>query len=331
MLRLKALTQIKITKKKFLITFVSTLTLTAGLFGYFYWKKTSIVSMVNDIPIVEYTKPPKYVHDLFGSEKMPFQMPLGVLAVNGEVYVSDSDMGSIQVLDYNGTFKRVFGNKEGRGQLRNPYGMAMYKGILYVADGGLGKIMMFDRQGEYQGSLTPKENGIMTSPAGIVVMDDKIYFTDLGLRTVNVMDLEGNVMMVFGSKGETEGQFDYPHGITVDGENNIYVADSGNNRVQLFNEDGVFQRVVGDEKGEIGTPRGIALDQKGNLYVVSGIENRVHVFDKKGKWVFAFNEVAQKDSLSLPNGISLDGNGHIFITETGTSKIALFSFNDISL
>lgn len=329
MKKLTSILTVKISKRTFWTSFTIFVILIAAVFGYFYWKKTSVLDVVNDIPIVEYTKPPKYAHDIFGQQNLPFKLPLGVLAYNGEVFVSDSDLGVIQVFDYNGKHLRTFGNTGGQGKLKHPYGMAFNKDTLYVADGGLGQLMMYDRFGEFRGSLRPKEDGVMANPAGLLIKDDKIYFTDLSLHTINIMDKEGNVLVSFGGRGEDPGEVLYPHSIAVNDKNEIFVSDSGNNRVLIFSNKGRYLRVLGDEKVSISTPRGIGFDNKGNLYVVSGMENRVHVFDDKEKWIFEFNEVVNKDSLSLPNGLSLDGNGQVFVSETGSYKVAIFSYNTI--
>jgi DNA-binding beta-propeller fold protein YncE len=56
------------------------------------------------------------------------------------------------------------------------------------------------------------------------------------------VDKDGNWLKSWGEPGDQPGQFNVPHSIAVDGQNNIYVADRGNRRIQVFNTDGKFLR-----------------------------------------------------------------------------------------
>ena len=58
---------------------------------------------------------------------------------------------------------------------------------------------------------------------------DEITVTDTGDRTVQVFSGDGTYLRSFGRKGNKQGEFDYPSGITIHETNNIIIADTGNN------------------------------------------------------------------------------------------------------
>ena len=94
-------------------------------------------------------------------------------------------------------------------------------------------------------------------------------------------DRDGNFIAKWGSKGGGTGQFEFPQGVAVDGFGNVYVADAGNNRVQIFNVDGRFLLQLGskgNDDGQFEFPGAIAVDSIGKVYVADTNNHRVQVF-----------------------------------------------------
>jgi hypothetical protein len=77
-------------------------------------------------------------------------------------------------------------------------------------------------------------------------LNGKLYVADQFNNRVQVLDLEGNPLLVFGTVGSEPGQFLQPIGIEVDEQENIYVADSINSRIQVFNKDGNLLGIFGE-------------------------------------------------------------------------------------
>jgi tripartite motif-containing protein 71 len=74
----------------------------------------------------------------------------------------------------------------------------------------------------------------------------------------------------WGCVGTAEGQFRGPQAISINSTDNVYVADTGNNRIQVFSSNGTFIREwgqFGTDNGFFNQPRGITVDQRGNVYV----------------------------------------------------------------
>lgn len=86
----------------------------------------------------------------------------------------------------------------------------------------------------------------------------------------------------WGSPGTGNGQFDFPHGVAVDGGGNVYVTDTVH-RVQKFTGTGGFLTAwggpgSGSGDGQFRFPEGVAVDGAGNVYVTDGSNNRVQTF-----------------------------------------------------
>jgi tripartite motif-containing protein 71 len=84
-----------------------------------------------------------------------------------------------------------------------------------------------------------------------------------------------------GGPGSGDGQFISPGGVAADGSGNVYVADSGNDRIQRFDASGTFLTTwgsAGSGNGQFHFPEGVATDGSGNLYVADSTNHRIQKF-----------------------------------------------------
>jgi DNA-binding beta-propeller fold protein YncE len=91
-----------------------------------------------------------------------------------------------------------------------------------------------------------------------------------------------NLIKKWGSEGIDNGQFKTPHGVAIDPEDNVYITDMDNFRVQKFDSNGNFLTKWGSEGSEDGQftkPEDIAVDSKtGNVYITDTGNSRIQVF-----------------------------------------------------
>lgn len=123
----------------------------------------------------------------------------------------------------------------------------------------------------------------------------------------------------FGEFGAGAGQLDSPAGAAVNADGELFVADSGNDRVSVFAGDGAFLRTIG---GGLSGPRDLALDAGGRVFVADSGNDRVAVFSAGGAFLFAFEEFGEA-ALSGPTGIAVGGS-LAFVADTGNARIAVF-------
>ncbi|XP_066283279.1 tripartite motif-containing protein 2-like [Branchiostoma lanceolatum] len=98
---------------------------------------------------------------------------------------------------------------------------------------------------------------------------------------VKVFDSKGTLRVEFGSKGSGDGQFGQPTGLCVDKEGNIIVADKWNRRVQLFDRDGRFLKVIASAADGLEAPIAVAVGW-------DGLDGRVAVTDTDKYCIFVF-------------------------------------------
>ena len=109
-----------------------------------------------------------------------------------------------------------------------------------------------------------------------------IYIPELGYDRITKKDSSGKTIITqWGSYGPGDGQFRFPYSVAVDSEDNVYVTDKRNNRIQKFNSSGECRWTRGEfgtGDGQFNRPGSIAVNSAGNVYVADGNNNRIQIF-----------------------------------------------------
>jgi sugar lactone lactonase YvrE len=105
----------------------------------------------------------------------------------------------------------------------------------------------------------------------------------------------------------------------VDGQGNVYVADSGNDRIQKFGSSGKFLSKWGSSgkgDGQFSHPKGIVVDGQGNVYVADYGNDRIQKFDGSGKFLSKWGSSGiGEGQFSSPNSLAVDGQGNVFVSD----------------
>ncbi|MBM3275396.1 MAG: NHL repeat-containing protein, partial [Candidatus Sericytochromatia bacterium] len=172
-----------------------------------------------------------------------------------------------------------------------PYDIqVMRTGGFAIASSGNNQIMFYDStkapQRDSKGGVVKPITGSTGLKGLSVDADDNVYFIDDAAPAGGVIKKfgsNGQLQLQFGFRGgRGAGYFEGPTDLSVDNRNgDIYVVDSGNNRVQRFNRDGQFMSEfggMGAGNGQFNTPTGIAIDRDGYVYLSDTNNNRVQKF-----------------------------------------------------
>ena len=131
------------------------------------------------------------------------------------------------------------------------------------------------------------------------------------------------------SQGAGNGQISMPHSIDIDLAGNVYVADSGNSRVQKFTSDGQFvtkwsyENIGGIES--YADPHQIAIDSVGNVYVPDAAGDKVIKFDGDGKFITKWGiEGTGNGQFRKPHGVAVDSADNVYITDMHNSRVQKF-------
>jgi len=127
------------------------------------------------------------------------------------------------------------------------------------------------------------------------------------------------------------GSFSLPTGVALDKDGNVYVTDTLNNRVEIFDADGGFIREFGkpgDGAGHFARPKGIAVDRDGHIWVTDEVQSRVQVFDKEGRLLLFMGERGwYPGQFQALYGIAADNyNNRIITSEQFPGRVQVFRY-----
>lgn len=128
-----------------------------------------------------------------------------------------------------------------------------------------------------------------------------------------------------GRTGQGAGEFRTPLGIAIDEEGRIYIADAGNNRVQVVDDAGNYIIEFGSrgwQTGEFDHPTDIALSfqRRYRLYVADTGNNRVQYCNFVDRIFYPLSESVDDVLLDRPEGIGIGRNGEVYVVDTGNHR-----------
>ena len=170
-----------------------------------------------------------------GSGSGDFYFLSGIAAgPDGAIYTVDAKLNRVQIFDNQGRFLRSWGNKgKGSGSFVSPMGITVDgSGNVYVADSKMRRVQKFDPQGRFLAAFTDK----LIYPVDVVVdpSSGNLLILDAASHLIWEMSPTGQNLRSYGGPGTSSGQFVEPYGLCADGAGNVFVADTGNSRVQKF-------------------------------------------------------------------------------------------------
>ncbi len=156
------------------------------------------------------------------------------------------------------------------------HGLAVDReGNVWVTDIVRHQVLKFSHQGELlmtvvaegvaglDGTHFNKPTDVAVAPSG------EFYVTDgYGNSRVAKFAPDGKFLSDWGSHGEGSGEFNTPHGVTLDKQGRVYIADRENSRIQVFDASGKFLKQW--RSAELGRPWGVEVGADGYLYVADG-------------------------------------------------------------
>jgi DNA-binding beta-propeller fold protein YncE len=242
-------------------------------------------------------------------------------------------------------FVKSIGKKgNGNDKLNGPTFMALHpkNGNIVVASTANNRLIFFERDGTYiqnigQLSSAPKIDGFKT-PMGLAFNNagDRIIVADKDNHRVQVLTYpDGRYVKTIGkntenNKGSINGQFDRPCSVAVDSEDNIYVYDAGNSRIQIFTSDGKYKNTIGINIEKITkTLGGIALDGEG--YIIVALNHHLQVIriaDGVHTRIIGGEQGANDGEFNTPKGIAFDNAGNIIVADSGNNRVQVLRYSN---
>ena len=209
----------------------------------------------------------------------------------------------------------------GNGQLKNPRSVTVdhNTGNIYVADFGNNCVKVFDNTAKYLFKFGDvKGEGKMSNPWGLHICGNKVLVTQ-GNDCIQVYQLDGKFVSRIGSHGNGQLQFILPSGLSTDEYNDdIYICDFCNHRVQIFSENFQYKSEFG--KDILHYPRDIKL-YKDNIFVLDDSNPCLHIFNK--------DLVLQKSVVTRGRGQQVIYPWFFFIDKFGSILISDYNSNSV--
>lgn len=238
-----------------------------------------------------------------GTKLTKFENGSGLCSLGTAAFLADNGKSDLWLATNNGnTNGKVLDYTEG-GSCLGPYeiitpgtGVALSSnGDTWVTENS-GKVSEYiKKEGELIKRLATvgKEgagNGELKYPGGLAIdAHGDLWIADIGNHRVQELAENGTYVSQFGARGSAAGQFEWFNagaapegGLALDASGNIWVADTGNDRVKEFNEKGEFLTMLGSEgtgNGQLKTPDDVALDAKGNIWVTDHGNGRLEEWE----------------------------------------------------
>ncbi len=166
--------------------------------------------------------------------------------------------------------------------------------------------------------------GKFSEPSGIAFTGEKMYVTDRGSNHIYEFE-KGNYVRTFGESGTGNGQLAKPHGVAIDSKGNVWVADTGNNRIEEFSPEGAYIAAYGTSgtgHGQFSNPQGIAIDSEGNVWVADTGNNRVQVLSSTGVYIQQFGTAGSgAGQMKEPTDVTTDSSRHVYVLDAGNGRV----------
>ncbi|MBN2355701.1 NHL repeat-containing protein [candidate division KSB1 bacterium] len=139
--------------------------------------------------------------------------------------------------------------------------------------------------------------------------------------------ISAHFVYAFGAEGDKPGEFRQPMGIDIDANGNVYVVDTGNHRVQRFNNKGVFLSMIGGfgwSREQLQRPMDVCASNGLDVFVADYENRRIERFDKDLHWISTYQsnpETEEKLTLGFPQSIALSRHGDLFVVDAENRRI----------
>ncbi len=206
---------------------------------------------------------------------------------------------------------------------------------IYVADSGNSQIKKFDPKGNLLFTLGTlgSSKGEFRHPLGVFVNEKYVYVLDTGNSRIQIFDKNGNFVYSWGEYGDQRGMFHIPVSMSSDKYENLFVADSERNVIQIFDRLGSYKGEIHPVLGEGGKVGGLGIKaitfdhSKNNFYVIS-TNNEILKYSSIGKFInFYGSSGTEEGRFNQPSAIAVDANDYLYVADSGAHRIQKFDNN----
>jgi DNA-binding beta-propeller fold protein YncE len=274
----------------------------------------------------------------FNPKRFPFQLigPYGVAVDSkGLVYVADQRVGAIFIFNIETRDTQMI-----RNGLEAHFGWINGLAVddddrLFVSDGKMRRVLILNAKHEVENQISEG----LVDPVGLAIDTTNrfVYVVDTQQDQVIVYDADTlKLLRRIGTGGKNHyltspGDFGAPQGVALDSDGNVYVTDTMNNRVEIFDADGNFISQFGkpgDGPGYFSRPKGIAVDGDGHIWVADAVQDRLQVFNREGQLLtyIGLGHGELPGQFRALVGVAIDKYNRVFTTEQEPGRLQVFRY-----
>lgn len=269
----------------------------------------------------------------------PSGQPNGLQGVavdqSGDVYVADAEGRRLLLYSPEGKPLRIIQpDRRHPNVLQRPFGL-VFDGHdrLYVTDYDADQVQVFNTEGKFlfAWGRAGRARGEFRAPVAIE-QDSKgdIYVVEFYGMRVQKFTHDGKFLLTWGSeapwaKPAPPEELLYPSGLAVGPDGNVYVTDSGHDRIKVFDSNGKFLRswgMKGIRPGDLNAAAGLAFDTNGNLHEADAANHRVQMFTVDGKFLGEwYLPNAAKLTVWSPTNLRVAGSQFLYVSDVAENKV----------
>lgn len=192
-------------------------------------------------------------------------------------------------------------------------------GFIWATDGQGHVVMKFNVEGELllelgQRDVSGDGPDTFNRPTDVAVAANGDFFVSDGYGNSRVVkfDRNGKFLKSWGTKGTGPGEFDLPHSIVIDARGRVLVGDRENSRVQIFDQEGIYQ----DQWSNISAPYGLYISKENLLLVADAIGGSITIVDSR-----TGQKLDVIDGLGHPHWVSMDPEGNIYFADVRAQNL----------
>ena len=177
----------------------------------------------------------RYMGEFKGENLFENPRSIAIDRATGRIYVADSKRNYVVILNHDGKILAQIGRRgggNGLAEFKNPIEIAVYKNEVFVLDQENVRVQVLDLDGNFRRQFHLR--GGSANDANGMAFDSQGRLFIAALNWVEVFSPEGQLLFRFGRNGDQPGEFQTPKGICTDSRDRVYVTDTGNRRVQVF-------------------------------------------------------------------------------------------------
>ena len=256
--------------------------------------------------------------------------PYGIaVARDGRVFVTDTAARRVFVFDPHAKTVTFIGEK-GPLKIVKPIGVAVDSAdTVFIADATLKRVVGYRPDGTV--AIAIGHEGELENPSGLAIDRARsvLYVADAKKHQVlSYSSTDGTFIRAIGKRGTETGEFNFPTNLSVDRSGRLYVTDTLNFRVQIFDPSGTPVTSIGtqgDGPGHLNRAKGVGVDSEGHVYIADTSFNNFQIFDPDGSILLYVGSSGDgPGEFLLPAGLFVDDEDRIYVADQGNARVQVF-------